>query len=46
MKQKNSSWIYWVLILVVILGVLFVATKDITPISHHVEKDVAIDYTK
>ena len=46
MKQKNSSWIYWVLILVVILGVLFVETKDITPISHHVEKDVAIDYTK
>lgn len=47
MKQKNNNaWIYWGLILVVVIGVIFVATKDISPISHHVEKDVAIDYTK
>lgn len=46
MKQKNYNWIYLVLILLVIGGVVCVATKDISPISHHVEKEVSINYTK
>lgn len=46
MKQKNYTWIYLALILLVIGGVVYVATKDISPISHHVEKEVSLKYTK
>lgn len=46
MKQKNYTWIYLALILLIVGGVVYVATKDISPISHHVEKEVSLNYAK
>lgn len=46
MKQKNYNWIYAALIILILVGVVYVATKDISPISHHVEKEVSLNYTK
>ena len=46
MKQKNYNWIYLALILLIVGGVVYVATKDISPISHHVEKEVSLNYAK
>ena len=46
MKQKKYNWIFYILILLLVGGVVYVATKDITPISRSVEKTVKIEYKK
>jgi hypothetical protein len=46
MKQKKYNWIFYILILAVICGVFYVATKDITPISQEIEKSLKIEYKK
>lgn len=46
MRQKNYKWIYYILIVAVLGGVVYIAAKDITPITRHMEQDVAIEYKK
>ena len=46
MKQKKYNWIFYILLLVLVGGVIYVATKDISPITHSVEKTVKIEYKK
>ena len=46
MRQKNYKWLYYVLIVIVLGVVVYIATKDISPITRHVEQDIAVDYTK
>lgn len=46
MKQKKYNWIFYILLIALIGGVVYVATKDITPITHKMEKTVKIEYTK
>lgn len=46
MKQKKYNWIFYILFLALIGGIIFVATKDISPISHHIEKNIKIEYKK
>ena len=46
MKQKKYNWIFYIFLLVLVCGVFYIATKDITPISHNVEKVIKIDYKK
>ncbi len=46
MRQKNYKWVYYLVIIAVLGGVFYIAAKDITPIKHHVEQDVAIEYKK
>ena len=46
MKQKKYNWIFYILLLALIGGVFYVATKDISPITRSVEKTVKIEYKK
>ncbi len=46
MKQKKYNWIFYIFILVLIGGIFYIATKDLTPISHDIEKEINIDYKK
>lgn len=46
MKQKNHNWMYYILIITILGGILYVATKDITPITRNIEKTVEIQYGK
>ena len=46
MKQKKYNWIFYILILVIVGGIFYVATKDITPISHQVENSLKINFNK
>jgi len=50
MKQKNNGfntkWLYLALAVLLIGGILYVAAKDITPISHRVETDLPVTLGK
>ena len=46
MKQKKYNWIFYIFILAIIGTIFYVATKDITPITHNVEKTIKIKYEK
>jgi hypothetical protein len=46
MKQKKYNWIFYILVLSVIGGIFYIATKDITPISHQVEKEIKLNFNK
>lgn len=46
MKQKKYNWIFYILILALIGGIFYIATKDITPISHQVEKEIKLKFNK
>lgn len=46
MRQKNYKWLYYVLIVIVLGAVVYIATKDISPITHHVEQDVSVEFNK
>ena len=42
MKQKKSKlWIY-ILCAVILSGIIFVATKEISPKTNHIEKTIAL----
>lgn len=42
MKQKNNRPLLYILCAIVLLGIVYVATKDISPKTVHVEKNIAI----
>lgn len=46
MKQKNYKWMVYTIILGIFAAVLYVALQDITPLSHHVENTVKINFEK
>ncbi len=46
MKQKKYNWIFYIVILVLIGGIFYISTKDISPISHNIEKEIKIEYKK
>ncbi len=46
MKQKKYNWILYILIFAFIAGVVYIATKDITPISRTIEKNIKIEFNK
>ena len=46
MKQKKINWILYILILAIVGGIFYIATKDISPISHEIEKAIQINYRK
>ena len=41
MKQKNYKWLLYIIILVLLGAVLFLAFKDITPVSQNIEKNIS-----
>jgi hypothetical protein len=46
MKQKNYRWLVYTLIVLVLIGIVYVAFQNITPVSHHVETPVEIHLEK
>ncbi len=46
MRQKNYKWIYYILIIAILGAVIYIATKNIAPVSRHVEQNIVIDYNK
>lgn len=46
MKQKNYSWLVYSVITLLLAGVLYVAFQDITPATHHIEKEAKITFEK
>ncbi len=46
MKQKKYNWIFYILVLAIIGSILYIATKDITPISHQIENTIKIKFNK
>ena len=46
MKQKKYNWILYILILALVGAVFYIATKDITPISRLVEKEIKLNFNK
>ncbi len=46
MRQKNYKWIYYILIVAVLGGVVYIAAKDISPATQHIEQDITIEYKK
>jgi hypothetical protein len=40
MKQKNYKGLLGVVLILAVVGILYIALHDISPVSHHVEKTV------
>ncbi len=40
MKQKNTKWILYILLLVLLGGILYLGFHNITPVSEHIEKEI------
>jgi len=42
MKQKNYKWLLYLVCLILLGAILFLAFKDLTPLSQHIEKDITL----
>lgn len=46
MKQKNYKWLIYVLGILILGSLIYIAFKDISPMSRTIEKKVEINYNK
>ncbi len=44
MKQKNYKWIFIIAAAAIAGSIFYIATKDISPISRHIENKVEINF--
>ena len=40
MKQKNTKWIFYILMLILLGGILYLGFHNVTPVSKHIEKEI------
>jgi len=43
MKQKNSKWLIYIVLFLLLGGVFYFSVHDITPVSKHIEKEISIN---
>ena len=40
MKQKNSKWIVYIILFILLGAVFYLSVHKITPVAQHIEKDI------
>lgn len=40
MKQKNTKWVLYFIMLVLLGGILYLGLHNVTPVSKHIEQEI------
>ena len=43
MKQKNYKWMIYAVLFVLLIAVCYLSIHEITPLSEHIEQDIAVN---